>query len=510
MAFETIVFSFNKRSVENLARIASNERTAKHVRALVLWRGPMLGLRGFKSFKEWEKCLRFSNRDKTRDENGTDDKGYPSDRLSNEESNDSHLICDRDWSKLTYNKRSALYRDYNEERIMKSAFREDLIKKVKDSLEKLIKLSELIHDPVIEEESEWDTRWKKLQFDHYRLISPVYDSWKKEHDVDALHLACLLLALGRIEKYPINLKSFTFYVEGPAFWGTNRLRHLFQDYDHDKIRKLRRLHDHAEQADLIADEDFGDDIESNDYVTQLASMGKIVQRLTHIDCYVCDKDSNGGLSTTAEPLLRFLCGGENLERVSLVYGDFANKDTESYDSLSYYYESRPILLSALANQKPWPRITKLKLSIATNSSTLLKFLGSLAPTLRHLVLEEVTLIPTEGLTEGEEVLWEIALPRIASSLQNLVELELSFLQDFSSRECDQIARKLCNPWVEEWQGKGGCFDYYVHAVVDDLLRTQELQHPLDPGAFMEEHESDCKHEKTFEVSSIILSRQRYS
>ncbi len=368
--------------------------------------------------------------------------------------------------------------------------REHLINKVKDAIEKLIKLSELIHDPVIKDESKWTTRWKRLRFDH-QVYFPLSASWEKEHDVDALHLACLLLALGRIEEYPINLKSFTFYVEGPAFWGPNRLRHLFQGYCHDKIRELRRSIGDATQADLIADEDFGDDMELNDEVTQLASMGKIVHHLTHVDCYVSDEDDNGSLSTTAEPLVAFLCNGNNLEQISLVYGDFADQDTESYECLINYHKSRPGLLPALASQKPWPRITKLKLSITTNLSTLLEFLGSLAPTLRHLTLEQVTLLPTED----EEAIWEVALPNIARSLQEPLQLDLSFLQDFSSREQDQIARKLFNPLVEAWDGRRDCYDYYVHTVVNDLLCTQELQHPLDPSAFMDQHDPPCEHVK---------------
>jgi hypothetical protein len=118
---------------------------------------------------------------------------------------------------------------------------------------------------------------------------------------------------------------------------------------------------------------------------------------------------------------------------------------------------------------------------------LLEFLGSLTPTLRHLILEEVTLLPTED----EEAKWEIALPSIACSLQGLLQLELSFLQDFSSR--GQTARKLCNPLAEVWEGRRDCYDYYIHTVVGDLLRTQGLQHALDPSTFMEQHVTLCEH-----------------
>jgi hypothetical protein len=89
-----------------------------------------------------------------------------------------------------------------------------------------------------------------------------------------------------------------------------------------------------------------------DNVTQLASIGKIVHHLTHINCYVSDEDENGSLSTTAEPLFAFLCGGNNLEQISLVYSDFADLDNESYDDLLDYHENRPSLLPALGSHKP--------------------------------------------------------------------------------------------------------------------------------------------------------------
>jgi len=483
--FDTFVFRFNRRSVENLARLACNGEIAKHVRTLVLWRGPELGLRSFGSFEEWEKCLALPNRD------DVGDGGYPIGELGYGDHKGSPLMSERDWCELTRTERLALYCDYNEERgerALTPDVREQLVNKVKDALEQLVKLSELIHDPVVPGKSSWSAGWKRLRFDH-QVFSSASASWEKEHDVDALHLACLLEALGRVERYPVDFQSFTFYVEGPAFWGPYRLRHLFRDCDHGKIRGLRRSLGDATQADLIADRDFVDDMESNDEVAQLASMKKTFHHLTQVDCYVSDEDHNGSLSTTAQSLFEFLCNGHNLEQISLVHGDFADQDTESYDRLINYHERRPGLLPALASQKPWPRVTRLKLSVATHSSTLLQFLGSLAPTLRHLILEEVTLLPIED----EEATWEVVLPNIARSLQELLELELSCLQDFSSQGEDQVARKLLNPLVETWEGRQNCYDYYIHTVVSELLRTQELHHPIDPSAFMDQHDPLCEH-----------------
>ncbi|KAL6171851.1 hypothetical protein ACJQWK_02850 [Exserohilum turcicum] len=397
-------------------------------------------------------------------------------------------MSERDWSELTHTQKSGLYRDYNKERKMTPDVRGYLINGVKDAVEKLIKLSKIIHDPVVRGESQWTEQWKQLRFDHW-INLPFSDSWEKEHDVDALHFACLLLALGRIEEHLTHLKSLTFYVEGPAFWGPNRLRQLFQEYDHRKIRQLRESIIDATQADVIADGDFDGSMGLNDEVARLVSMGKIVRHLTHIDCYVSDEDNNGSLLTIAKPLFAILCDGANLEQVSLAFGDFADQDTESYDSLIYYHDTRPGLLPALARRKPWPKVTKLKLSIATNLSTLLEFLDSLAPTLRHLILEEVTLLPSED----EKALWEIALPSIASSLQGLQQLELSFLQDFPSQEQGPDARKLLNPFVDAWQGRRDCYDHHIHIVTNDLMRTQELQHPLESDAFMEQHNWICEH-----------------
>ncbi|KNG52854.1 hypothetical protein DDE82_009156 [Stemphylium lycopersici] len=493
--FNTFVFRFNRRSVENLTRLACDREIAKHVRTLVLWRGPELGLRGFGSFEEWEKCLALSNGD------DVGDGGYPIGELSDDDNKYSPLMSKRDWSELTLTERDALYSDYNEERRERGLtpdVREQLVNKVKDALEQLVKLSEIIHDPVVLGKSSWSAGWKRLRFDHHQVLLPE-SAWEKEHDVDALHLACLLEALGRVERYPIDFQSFTFYVEGPAFWSPSRLHHLFRDCDHGKIRGLRRTLRDATQADLIADRDFND-MKLSDEVAQLASMKKIFHHLTHVDCYVSDEEENGSLSTTAQSLLAFLCSGHNLERISLVHGDFLDQDTESYDRLTNYHERRPSLLPALASQKPWPKVTRLKLSIATHSSTLLQFLDSLAPTLRHLVLEEVTLLPIED----EEATWEVVLPNIARNLQELLELELSCLQDFSSQGEDQVARKLFNPLVETWEGRQDCYDYYVHTVVSELLRTQELQRPVDPSAFMSQHDPLCEHVEEQRLDSFCI------
>jgi hypothetical protein len=158
--FKTFVFHFNRRSVGNLAQIASSKGLAKHVQTLVLWRGPKLGLRGFNSFEAWEECLELLDGD------DTGDKGYPSNEFGDENSNQIPLMSKKDWYELTYAERLALYRDYKEEREMTSDVREHLIKEVKDALEKLTKLTELIHDPVIESIGKWTRRWKRLRFDH--------------------------------------------------------------------------------------------------------------------------------------------------------------------------------------------------------------------------------------------------------------------------------------------------------------------------------------------------------
>jgi hypothetical protein len=281
----------------------------------------------------------------------------------------------------------------------------------------------------------------------------------------------------------------TFYVEGPAFWAPSRLRHLLHGYDHDRIRKLREITGDAARADQAADGDSDDVINTDEYFAQLLTMGRSMACLTHLECYVSEVDKNGGLLTAAEPCFQFLCRGQKLKEVILVYGDFADQDFESHSLLFEYHQKRSMLLELLATSTPWPQITKLTLSIATDFPALLGFLDSIAPTLRYLTLEEVTLLPNnkEGL-----ITWEVVFSLMAPSLSRLEQMNFFRLQDFPNPDSD-FARILFDPRSEEWNGRRECFDYYLCTVVEDVLGNQRLQLPLGTVDFMEQHTPICKH-----------------
>ena len=151
---------------------------------------------------------------------------------------------------------------------------------------------------------------------------------------------------------------------------------------------------------------------------------------------------------------------------------------DSYEELSNHRENKQDLLAQLAIGTPWPAITTLHITIATDFSTLFGFLEAITSTLRTLWLDSVTLLPGDR----ERSTWEHVLPRIPACLSKIEHLPLDNLKDFRT---DGSARKLfCS---SDWKCDD-CYEEFEDTIVTDLLAGRKLQHALERDA------SKCEHQ----------------
>jgi len=264
------------------------------------------------------------------------------------------------------------------------------------------------------------------------------------------------------------LNSMVFHVEGPAFWSPGGLRRLWQGEGHGKVRQLR-FTQNAMQAEEQLKSTLQDLTRHDECVGEL---GKVLGKLTHLDCSISEEEKNGGLLMAAKVFFELPRCGQNLKSVRLVFGELLPDGSIYHDLNRSNGDGPETLLTLLTNHKPWSKIEELKLEVVTDETTLLRFLESLSLTLRRLTLSTVTLEP-----EGT---WDSALPAIATRLTNLTRLDLAFLSD--SQE-----RLLFNPEAETWAGKDACYNHYKKHMIDYLLRTGKLRDP-NPELFMEGYE----------------------
>jgi hypothetical protein len=294
----------------------------------------------------------------------------------------------------------------------------------------------------------WVTHWQRLRIDAYDFDSDSYDKdCEEDADLEALQLSYALRAIGLAKQYLTNLNSMVFHVEGPAFWGPRRLRRLWQGEGHDKVRELRKLYDDAVLADVDAEPITADFTRNDEYVRQLIIMENGLGELTHLDCSVSEDEDNGDLFIAARFLFEFLCCGRTLKRLRLTFGWLVDGDLQSDHWLRGNGNGPKELLTLLTNYTPWSKIEELKLQMATDELTPLRFLVSLRLTLRHLSLSTVTLAPSSGS-------WDSALPQIVTSLKELRQLDLAAFCDYPQHGRQ---RPLFDPQAEIWIGKTTCY-----------------------------------------------------
>lgn len=455
--FDTVYFSFTRPSMQRFEYIGAHETLACNVKTIILRQGPERGYPAFCSCESWERnalCIV-----------------------------DDHTMTSEKWANMTCAEKDNLYDEYENDRTTLRSCKDDLLRKVVQSLKKMPKLSTFRHEPTNYDEMIWRSEWRGLRFREDEESDAFQESAEYaeeiEHDTDSLHLALFLQALGSVQP-SISLRTISFEIYGPGFWTPMRLRHLWEGCGHGKIRRLRDIYQDATAADQEADESV-DGMGMEDYSTQLNTLQSTIGRVECIDLNVVESYSNGSLDTIAEPLSTFLRLGKNLRDVTLAYGNFhPYYDTtgESYEALCDYRKNKQDLLAQLSIGTPWPAIAELHISIATDSSTLLHFLEAIASTLRRLWLDSVILLPGDR----ERSTWEYVLSRIHASLPKIECLLLDDLNDFRA---DGSTRKLFRS--SDWKC-AACYEEYEEIIVTDLLSGRELPHVLEADV-----PSDCEH-----------------
>jgi hypothetical protein len=480
LVFETVHFSFTELCVRTLENISDSEPLKHSVKTIVLRQNPERGYPAFSSKKSWKRSLWCT------DESGSDDA-----------SRNDHTMTSKKWANMAPAETKALYKKYENDRKMLRYDKDDLLKRLVQSLEMMPKLSTLRHEPAKYDELNWKREWRGLRFredddeddnddnddDDYDYNETWAYSEDIEHDVDSLQLALLLQALGSTQP-PKSLKTISYEIHGPGFWTPSRLRHLWKRCGHGKIRRLRKRYQDAAIADQESDRGVDDGVIKN-YSTQLDTLQNIIGHVECIDLKIVESYSNGNLDTIAEPLSRFLHLGKNLKDVTLSYGNFHPYfDTmgESYQELLNYRENRRDLLAQLVIKKLWPAIVTLRITIATDSSTFLEFLKAVASTLRTLWLDSVILLPGDT--------WEAVLPRISACLPKIECLRLDNLKDF---QVNTSTRKLFHR--SDWNCCH-CYEEYMDTIVRGLLSGRELQRALEVGVLL-----DCKHQQASSLRS---------
>ncbi|OCK84871.1 hypothetical protein K432DRAFT_287955 [Lepidopterella palustris CBS 459.81] len=506
--FKTVRFELAEDGFNNLLDIALHEELRKHVKKLVLRRSR--GLRAFGDFEEWEDSI-SRNWDSDSDSDSDFDSASDTD---GEDGNDDDIMSQQHWSALSINEKHALYDEYEVDRLKARAqvrnltnhlyFRtlgcrqetdlvhpartavvatlDSALKQFDDAVARLTNLTTFVHDPAFFY-SRWGTRWRRLRISPDGII--LYTDYDEDEDVDALQLSYVLRSLGWANYFNRNLRSLSLYVGGPAFWGAERLRRLWDGHEDETMRSLRYLNRSAAEAE--EDAYFGDNggtrLLRERHLRQLFIMEHAFVYLTHLDCAVSEDDEDGSLVTTAGPLFEFLRRGESLERVRLAFGRLV--DSFLQPGVNQPGDGPGELLAQLTRHVPWPRIRELELELVTDERILVGFLSTLAPTLRRLALSRVTLVPSGGT-------WEFTLRQIVGALQ-LDSLELLVLCDSTMGE-----RVILDPEAQvwrSWDAKSVCYGHYKSAVVNYFLSGTGKQPLLEPAAFLRDHIPKCERGK---------------
>jgi hypothetical protein len=500
LCFEAINFDMSEMSIMNLAHIASNDKLARHVRALVLSRRKGR-FRTF-DYEAWESSIDLP------------DDPQPSIYFSpekNESDSKRNLISYHDWSQLPLDDKESLFNQYELDRVssndsvqklarhlrflrvgsdfMKRAHpvdsappttEENLMRRLCHALTKFTRLRNFKHNAAVYLQDRWVIYWRRLRLSAYNFSIDYQSNHYEDTDIDALHLSCALLAIGWAKLYLPELRSTTMYIEGPAFWGLRRLRRLWLGSGHGEVRKLRQIYDDAFEAEADAELDPVDHSRDEECTRQLVLMESAMTGLTHLDISVCEDEDNGGLYLAARPLLEFLCRGQNLEVVRLAFGGFVDGVIQPDNPTRERGNGPQELLTLLTHYTPWSKITELCLEISTEEVTLLQFLCSIKQTLRRLTFSNVSLVVGD---------WESVLPAIASILIYLEQLDLSKLCDDTE---GRGHRALFDMNADYWLGKKGCYSEYKKTTIDRLLLSQELS-TLEPELFLFDHLPVCSH-----------------
>jgi hypothetical protein len=338
--FKTVKFELTKNGCVTLQKVAHHQTLSLCVRNLVLQ--STKGLRDFETPKKWRWALDLPGTPAGRFAHMT--------RASDVWTCDAGFLTHSEWLAFPMSKKAALYREYEAERKQ----HQKQIEKIAESLQlcmseststrpvnparssvaaadqdateillhalgRLTNLTAFSHQPRSKFERHERCRWRNLRFN----LAVVRDRTPgdEDEDAEALQLSVALHTMGRAPA--INqLERISFIVDGPAFWGWERLQNLWNGRGCGLIRAWRDEISSAREADRYALRVSHHDAEEKQrqkehYTRQLFIMRNALCDLTRLDYFVTEDGYNGALSIAADDLFEFLCSAEKLQKLSL-------------------------------------------------------------------------------------------------------------------------------------------------------------------------------------------------
>ena len=393
--FETLQFGFDADSISNLVQVARRKEFARHVQKLVLRNSRKLP--EFDSFVKWKDHISLPG-DPSRDS-----------RPLIGGSEYEKLMPYQEWLHLSDNEKEAVYQVYEADRKRMDTVYETYgmicnkwkldtpeFTQFKEALVGFSNLRTFSHTPRAMFEEFMHIRWRQLRIQGGALIAPISRNGEEN---EALQLSIVLNALGCTEQSHPKLRSISFYTLDLPFWDPGSLPCLWQKHGIiGDIRDVDKTYTLEEGS-----------LHNDPYARQLANMKQALAGLTHLSCIISEVERISGPLIAIRPIFDFIRHSENLERVHLTFGRL-KRPPFILAGGSYSILAKPHkLLDLLATHRPWSKLRELELRMVTTEDALLRFLVSLAPTLRHLSLTNITLRRNDGM-------WASALPRIASSL----------------------------------------------------------------------------------------------
>ncbi|KAI1523217.1 F-box-like domain containing protein, partial [Pyrenophora tritici-repentis] len=501
LLFQRVYFKLCGRGCDSLHNISCNRSLSACIQTLVLRR--VRGYREFPDFNTWAASTHQPG-------DPGNELALPNDtsHYNNKQISDG-LLPYTEWVALSKNEKEAFYREYEVDRKQAQKEVRDITNTLRfwtpsatewalvhphrafgstaadaaveqfcKALETLPNLKALEHEPGFLYDDDWACQWRNLYFHPSSVICDT--DYREDEDVEALQLSVVLHSLAWARRGDRGLKKLSMYVGGPAFATPERLHLLWDGNGHEITRMCRSLYPNAAVADKEA---YSNEVaygQSQLFYRQLSLMRYALAGLTHFDYVVSDEDDLvGSLEIAAKLVFGFLTAMKGLERLRLVFGRLVDGILLPLSQYTERHCARDSiqLLDQLTRHSPWNRIRDIELEIATDRTSLVKFLLAHKDTLRSLTFTRMSLVRL-----GDPLnTWEITLAEIAQGL-SLSSLTLSKLCDFPQEWRRGVReRMLFDSEAAIWQGRISEYHAYHDAAVGRILR-REGGHSLDPKA----------------------------
>jgi hypothetical protein len=509
LLFSRVHFELCEHGCDSLYNISQEPALAPLVKTVVSRR--VRGYRKFSSFDTWMNSIH--------------QPGAPDDGLwsacettyyNNKELSDE-LMPYAKWVAMSAEQKEALYRAYNvdceqqQEEILDIkntlCFRAMTTSKVKfihpdkalstgtanvavrqlnKALKTLPNLSALEHEAGFLYDEGWALRWRDLYFHPYSILGNT--TYEEDEDVEALQLSVTLQSLACFRARDCRLKKMSLYVGGPAFATPERLQHLWDGQGHEITRLCRQLRRNSSAAAADA-EAYANDVTPADselYRGELELMRLAFAGLTHLEYSVSDEEEPEGCITIAAKLaFQFLSTAKSLQKLRLAIGRLVDGillPVYGSDERQCVAGSM-LLLRNLALHAPWSHIRNIELEIATDRTTLVKFLLARKKTLRFLTLIRMSLV---RLRDPRNT-WEPTLTEIGQGLR-LESLTIANLTDTLDDWGPGVQpRMLFDKEDKRWENKICDYEAYYNDIIRRIIHREDISSLDPPQAEAEQH-----------------------